>query len=58
MTSARAAAEQLTPSPRMLMSWFWQKTHLRLQCVMNIVPEPPVPTRGPSSPKCGEAEET
>jgi len=58
MTSASAPDEQLTPSPRMLMSQFWQKTHLRLQCVRNIVPEPPVPTSGPSSPKWGDAEET
>lgn len=34
------------------MSQFWQNTHLNVHELKNIVPEPPCPTRGGSSPKC------
>lgn len=36
----------------------WQKTQSRLQLLKKMVPEPPRPTRGRSSPKCGWAAST
>src|SRR3990170_9149510 len=33
------------------MSQFWQNTHLKVQELKNIVPDPPCPTSGGSSPK-------
>ncbi len=33
-----------------LISWFWQKAQSRLQPDRKMVPEPPLPTRQPSSP--------
>jgi hypothetical protein len=33
------------------MSQFWQNTHLNVQELKNIVPDPPRPTSGGSSPK-------
>ncbi len=48
--SARSSGES---AAGWLMSWFWQKTHLRLQPAKKMVPEPPRPTSGRSSPKCG-----
>jgi len=44
------------PSPRWLISQFWQKQQNRLLLLKKIVPEPRRPTRGRSSPKCPCAE--
>ena len=41
----------LEPAMEWEMSWFWQKAQSRLQPAKKMVPEPPVPTRGSSSPK-------
>ena len=51
--SASSTSLMNRPSPRWLISQFWQKQQSRLQFEKKIVPEPPRPTSGRSSPKCG-----
>ena len=40
------------PRPSALISWFWQKKHLRLQCEKKTVPAPVLPLITGSSQAC------
>ena len=56
--AAISRGEHGWPVSSWLMSWFWQKTQLRLQREKKMVPLPPAPTSTGSSPKCAMADDT
>jgi hypothetical protein len=52
---ARSSGESSEPAPHLLTCQFWQKPHLRVHPLKKIVPDPPLPVIGGSSPKWRQA---
>jgi hypothetical protein len=51
--AARPFASTSAPTPRWLISQFWQNSQRKLHQAKKIVPEPRQPLIGRSSPWCG-----